>query len=216
MRHNLLPPGWTPCEGFIANGAITKNTPTNMVNKADENSSDYLGLIPRDEADARSRLASLTSVDISSAGRALFLRGWHALFWLFPGLHPDGFDEDWEGEFEAYRPLAAEAFRRAEAGELDDDELYPTDAVQARLAREREALIRGEGAPLIPGDELVALQGPDGRFLGRNSAEEICWVEDVSKAHKYWRKLDAVDAQVRDVKRQYGVDWIIVKLHPTD
>ena len=102
------------------------------------------------------------------------------------------------------------------SGELFDDELYPTYAAQARLAREREALMRGEGAPLIPGDELVALQGPDGRYLGRNAAEEICWVDDVSKAHKYWRKLDAVDAQVRDVKRQYGVDWIIVKLYPTD
>jgi hypothetical protein len=187
-----------------------------MVNKADEGFSGYPGLIPSDEADARMRLAALTSVDVSVAGRAHFLRGWYALFWLFPGLHPDGFDEDWEGEFEAYRPLAAEAFKRAEAGELDDDGLYPTEAAQARLARERDVLMRGEGAPLIPGDELVALQGPDGRYLGRNAAEEICWVNDVSKAHKYWRKLDAVDAQVRDVKRQYGGDWIIVRLYPTD
>ena len=185
-----------------------------MVNKAEESTSGDAWLIPRDEADARTRLAALTSVEMSSAGRARFLQGWHALFWLFPGLHPDGFDEDWEGEFEAYRPLAAEAFKRAEAGELNDDELYPSEAAQARLARERDALARGVGAPLIPGDELVALQGPDGRFLGRNAAEEICWVDDVSKAHKYWRKLDAVDAQIRDVKRQYGVDWIIVKLHP--
>jgi hypothetical protein len=185
-----------------------------MVNKADEYTSGHLRWIPVNEADARMRLAALTSTDIGSAGRAIFLRGWHALFWLYPGLHPDGFDVDWEGEFEVHRPLAAEAFRRAEAGELDDDELYPTDAAQARLAREREALMRGEGAPLIPGDELVALQGPDGRYLGRNAADEICWVDDVSKAHKYWRKLDAVDAQVRDVKRRFGVDWIIVKLHP--
>lgn len=187
-----------------------------MVNIADENTSGYPRLIPIDEADARMRLAALTSTDVSMVGRALFLRGWYALFWLYPGLHPDGYEEDWEGEFEAYRPLAAEAFKRAEAGDLDDEELYPTDAAQARLVRERDALMRGEGAPLIPGDELVALQGPDGRYLGRNAAEEICWVDDVSKAHKYWRKLDAVDAQIRDVKRQYGVDWIIVKLYPTD
>jgi hypothetical protein len=185
-----------------------------MVNMANENIPEDLGLIPIDEDDARARLAALTSTDISSAGRALFLRGWHALFWLFPGLHPDGFDEDWESEFEMYRPLAAEAFKRAEAGELTDDELYPTDAAQARLAWERDALMRGAGAPLISGDELVALKGPDGRYLGRDTAEEICWVDDVSKAHKYWRKLDAVDAQVRDVKRQFGVEWIIVKLHP--
>lgn len=185
-----------------------------MVNKADEYASGNPWLLPKDEDDARTRLAALTSADISSAGRALFLRGWHALFWLFPGLHPDGFDEDWEGQFEAYRPLAAEAFKRAEAGELSDDELYPSDAAQARLARERDALMRGAGAPLVPNDELVALQGPDGRYLGRNAAEEICWVDDVSKAHKYWRRLDAVDAQVRDVKRQYGVDWIIVSLYP--
>jgi hypothetical protein len=187
-----------------------------MVNKADESTPGYPGLIPIDKTDARMRLAALTSVDVSTAGRVLFLRGWHALFWLYPGLHPDGFEENWEGEFEAYRPLAAEAFNRADAGELDDDELYPTTAAQARLALESDALMRGEGAPLIPGDELVALRGPDGTYLGRNAAEEICWVDDVSKAHKYWRKLDAVDAQVRDVKRQYGIDWIIVKLYPAD
>ncbi len=192
----------------MPNGAKPQTVQTTMVNKADEYTSDHPRWIPVDEADARMRLAALTSTDIGSAGRALFLRGWHALFWLYPGLHPDGFDEDWEGGFEAYRPLAAEAFKRAEAGELADDEIYPTEAAQARLARERDALVRGEGAPLIPGDELVALQGPDGR--------EICWVDDVSKAHKYWRKLDAVDAQVRDVRRQFGVDWIIVKLHPKD
>ena len=176
----------------------------------------YPWITPIDEADARIRLAALTCTDISAAGRALFLRGWYALFWLYPGLHPDGYDEDWEGEFEVYRPLAAEAFKRADAGELDDDELYPADATQSGLARERDGLIRGEGAPLLPSDELVALQGPDGSYLGRKAAEEICWVEDVSNAHKYWRKLDAVDAQVRDVKRQFGVDWIIVKLYPTD
>ncbi|MCB1129700.1 MAG: hypothetical protein KDN05_01130 [Verrucomicrobiae bacterium] len=186
-----------------------------MVDNADESTSGDLWLIPRGEADARVRLAALTSVDIGLASRARFLQGWHALFWLFPGLHPDGFDEDWVGEFEAYRPLAAEAFKRAEAGELTDGELYPTDAAQARLAGERAALMRGEGAPLIPGDELVVLQGPDGKYLGRTAAEEICWVDDVSKAHKYWRKLDAVDAQVSEVKRQYSIDWVIVKLHPT-
>jgi len=187
-----------------------------MVNKTDESHPGNPGLIPIDETDARMRLAALRSVDAGVASRALFLRGWHALFWLYPGLHPDGFEEDWEGEFEAYCPLAAEAFKRADAGELDDDELYPTTAAQARLALESDALMRGEGAPLIPGDEVVALQGPDGTYLGRNAAEEICWVDEVSKAQKYWRKLDAVDAQVRDVKRQYGIDWIIVKLFPTD
>ena len=38
---------------------------------------------------------------------------------------------------------------RADAGELEDGELYPGDAAQARLRLEREALMRGEGVPLI-------------------------------------------------------------------
>jgi hypothetical protein len=52
---------------------------------------------------------------------------------LYPGLHPDGFEDDESGWPTALKSFAEEAWRRAEAGELDDDELYPSDAQWAGL-----------------------------------------------------------------------------------
>lgn len=57
-----------------------------------------------------------------------FLRTWSSIAYLFPGLHPDGFEETDSSWPRVLRRFAAEAWRRAEAGELDDSELYPSDA----------------------------------------------------------------------------------------
>ena len=57
-----------------------------------------------------------------------FVRAWCSLAYLFPGLHPDGFDEPDSGWPRTLKRFAAEAWRRAEAGELGDDELYPSDS----------------------------------------------------------------------------------------
>jgi hypothetical protein len=57
-----------------------------------------------------------------------FVRVWCSLFYLFPGLHPDGLGEpgdEWPGQF---RALGAEAWRRAAAGEISEEQLYPSDA----------------------------------------------------------------------------------------
>lgn len=62
-----------------------------------------------------------------------FVRAWSAVAYLFPGLHPDGFDDPESGWPVALKRFAAEAWRRAEAGELDDAELYPSDAQWAGL-----------------------------------------------------------------------------------
>ena len=66
-------------------------------------------------------------------GKTDFVRAWSAVFYLFPGLHPDAFDDPDSGWPRALKRFAAEAWRRAEAGELDDDELYPSDAQWAGL-----------------------------------------------------------------------------------
>jgi hypothetical protein len=48
-------------------------------------------------------------------------------------LHPDGY-ADWESGWPSVlRPFAEEAWRRAAAGELDDNELYVCDAQWAGL-----------------------------------------------------------------------------------
>jgi hypothetical protein len=57
-----------------------------------------------------------------------FVRAWCSVAYLYPGLHPDGFEEPDSGWTKALRRFAAEAWRRANIGELTDDELYPSDA----------------------------------------------------------------------------------------
>lgn len=91
--------------------------------------------LPCSAADAEARLAELpAAAGISGLDDDAFRRAWLSLFWLYPGLHPDGCDE-WEGEFSAFRPLAEEAFKRFEAGRITEEELYPDAAAHDRLMR---------------------------------------------------------------------------------
>ena len=62
-----------------------------------------------------------------------FLRAWCSLAYLFPGLHPDGFADGDSGWPRALKPIATEAWRRAESGALADYELYPSDASWAGI-----------------------------------------------------------------------------------
>ena len=52
---------------------------------------------------------------------------------LFPGLHPDGFEEADSGWPRVLKRFPTEAWRRAGAGELADEELYPSDAAWSGL-----------------------------------------------------------------------------------
>jgi len=62
-----------------------------------------------------------------------FLAGWAALAFITTSLHPDESGHDDGGWPVGWRCIAEEAFRRAEAGELADDELYPYAAAQRAL-----------------------------------------------------------------------------------
>ncbi|HEY5042285.1 MAG TPA: hypothetical protein VIK53_09800 [Verrucomicrobiae bacterium] len=53
---------------------------------------------------------------------------WSSVAYLFPGLHPDGFEEADSGWPRGLKRFAAEAWRRAEAGEITEAELYPSDS----------------------------------------------------------------------------------------
>jgi hypothetical protein len=57
-----------------------------------------------------------------------FVRAWCSLFYLFPGLHPDGYDDAADGWPRRLRRFADEAWARAEAGDISEDQLYPADA----------------------------------------------------------------------------------------
>jgi len=62
-----------------------------------------------------------------------FIRVWSSVAYLFPGLHPDGFADKDSGWPRPLKSFAAEAWRRAESGELADGELYPSDAQWAGI-----------------------------------------------------------------------------------
>ncbi len=57
-----------------------------------------------------------------------FIRAWCAVASIFPGLHPDGYADAGSGWPRVLKRFAAEAWRRADAGELADEELHPCDA----------------------------------------------------------------------------------------
>ena len=57
-----------------------------------------------------------------------FLRAWSSVAYLFPGLHPDCFEDADSGWPRCLQSFAAEAWRRVEAGEITEVELYPSDA----------------------------------------------------------------------------------------
>ncbi len=57
-----------------------------------------------------------------------FVRAWCAIAYAFPGLHPDGYVEAESAWPRVLRRFASEAWRRVDAGELVDEELYPCDA----------------------------------------------------------------------------------------
>ena len=62
-----------------------------------------------------------------------FVRAWCSVAYLFPGLHPDGYEDADSGWPRVLRRFAAEAWRRVEADEMSDDELYPSDAAWSGL-----------------------------------------------------------------------------------
>jgi hypothetical protein len=84
--------------------------------------------IPSCPRDARRELRQVFNKPLSELPREAFVRAWCCVAYLFPGLHPDGFEEPDSGWSRALRRFAAEAWRRANAGELPDEELYPSDA----------------------------------------------------------------------------------------
>ncbi|MCX6937940.1 MAG: hypothetical protein NTU80_08595 [Verrucomicrobia bacterium] len=51
-----------------------------------------------------------------------------SIAYLYPGLHPDGYDDPDSGWPRALKKFAAEAWSRFESGELAEDEIYPSEA----------------------------------------------------------------------------------------
>ena len=89
--------------------------------------------IPNSIESATRELDATFSLPLELLSKVKFVRAWCALSYLNPGLHPDDFDAPDSGWPENFKPYAAEAWRREEAGELADEEMYPSDATWAGL-----------------------------------------------------------------------------------
>lgn len=84
--------------------------------------------IPDSPKTAAAQLRFAVAKRLEKLSKTEFIRAWSSVAYLFPGLHPDGFAGADSGWPRVLRRFAAEAWRRAEAGELDETELYPADA----------------------------------------------------------------------------------------
>jgi len=89
--------------------------------------------VPNTLRDAGRELRRAFHAQLDQLSKPDFLRAWRAVAYTFPGLHPDGHKDDGSGWPRALKRFAAEAWRRADAGELADDELYPSDAQWAGI-----------------------------------------------------------------------------------
>jgi hypothetical protein len=86
---------------------------------------------------AERHLGTAFKRELRTLRKAEFVRAWCSLSYLYPGLHPEGYGSRGSGWPNAFKPLAAEAWRRFELGELTENELYCYQACKARVLRER-------------------------------------------------------------------------------
>jgi len=96
-------------------------------------------LLPADHAEAMQRFEAVRTLDpaaLAGLEKRDLLLAWWSFCWLEAALHPDD-AEVWPEEVAEALPLAAEACRRYEAGEIEDGEYYPAEAVRHRILHER-------------------------------------------------------------------------------
>lgn len=92
--------------------------------------------VPETKDEATTELESAAGVSLPALSRDKFLRVWNSIAYLNPGLHPDHHDEQDGGWTDELRLFAVEAFRRADAGDISEDEIYPSDAQWCGLCDE--------------------------------------------------------------------------------
>lgn len=95
---------------------------------------DYI-YIPPSERVAEKHLRAALRGAVRRMPKRNFLKAYCSLAYLYPGFHPDGID-DWDGPKTILR-IAREAWRRARAAKVSDNELYPYQATKAAIARAR-------------------------------------------------------------------------------
>jgi hypothetical protein len=84
--------------------------------------------VPNSARDAGHQVRLALARPLESLSKREFMCAWCSVSYLFPSLHPDGFDDTESGWPRVLQRFAAEAWRRDDAGELANEELYPCDA----------------------------------------------------------------------------------------
>lgn len=84
--------------------------------------------VPNSQRKAAEALRLALSEESAELSKTRFVTAWCAIAYLYPGLHPDGYEDADSGWPRVLKRFAAEAWRRADAGELADEELYACDA----------------------------------------------------------------------------------------
>jgi DNA (cytosine-5)-methyltransferase 1 len=153
---NAVPPLIAEAVGLEVITFLDKNTPQKLrrnqprPKKILSSKSDLIATSQEEAALNLQHIAGLDRQQLRAAEKPTFLRGWFALFYLFPGLHPDnaldhgdpndrwspnqpklpGLEDFAEHRFArsgwpvALELLGQEAWRRYEAGELIREEIY--------------------------------------------------------------------------------------------
>lgn len=84
--------------------------------------------IPPDLRTAARHIREARQQPLARLSETAFLRAWHSIAYLWPGLHPD------EAEYPtALAPFQVESWVRALDGRITDEELYPSDAAWCGL-----------------------------------------------------------------------------------
>lgn len=90
-------------------------------------------LIPTSLTTAEERMHKVSGLALEDLDHFEFIKAWFAVVYVFPGFHPDDWDSRDSALPKEFVQLATEAWRRAEADELPDELLYPSDAQWAGL-----------------------------------------------------------------------------------
>jgi len=84
--------------------------------------------IPQSLRAAAKDLRMTFATNLGGLSKPAFIRVWSSVAYLFPNLHPDGYEDKESGWPKALRRIADEAYRRLEDDEMSDGEYYQSDA----------------------------------------------------------------------------------------
>ncbi len=99
--------------------------------ESDEYSKEGYVYIPFCEHEARRNIDATLDRSLEQMGKTEFLRAYCSVAYLHPDFHPDDW-KGWKGP-QGARRIVAEVWRRAQADELGDNEIYPWQATKAAV-----------------------------------------------------------------------------------